>query len=147
MSRYRAYVMLFSLACFVDAVLVGCWAISYVDRVTWDIPGTQHAFKSADGSLTIAPGYDPIVAEGYWGFRYGSYSAIQAPGRAETFYHLTVPYWTPIVLVTLLAFWPLRKARKLMYRARHPNLCVACGYDIRATRDRCPECGTPVTKR
>ena len=57
------------------------------------------------------------------------------PGR------LSVPLWMPSIAfgLTLLACRPLhfhrrRKRKKL-------GLCLKCGYDLRASKDRCPECG------
>jgi hypothetical protein len=57
-----------------------------------------------------------------------------------------VPYWI-IVLVTLAsAGWSLRLSRRRLRAARQRlGQCVACGYDLRATPGRCPECGAVAT--
>lgn len=52
-----------------------------------------------------------------------------------------VSHWlVALLLLAMPALWlhRFRGAR----RARSRGLCRACGYDLRATPDRCPECGT-----
>ena len=58
----------------------------------------------------------------------------------------TVRYWR-VVLLTLgissagfsLHFFDRRRRQR-----RALGVCLACGYDLRASKDRCPECGTPI---
>ena len=57
---------------------------------------------------------------------------------------VTVPLW-------ILAFvsgipWAFRRLWNRM-RFRAAGLCHVCGYDLRATPDRCPECGTIPPKK
>jgi hypothetical protein len=72
-------------------------------------------------------------------------------GRPESTTRLvthSVPAWTAVVVTGLapaaggvLALMASKRRRTFAKR----GLCLACGYDLRATPRRCPECGTVVS--
>jgi hypothetical protein len=48
--------------------------------------------------------------------------------------------WLPMALLAVMpAMWLER--RRAAHRARRLGLCAGCGYDLRGTPHRCPECG------
>ncbi len=54
-----------------------------------------------------------------------------------------VPYWLLCIPIAIVIFRRLRRARTRSIRRRR-GLCLSCGYDLRATTVRCPECGTQM---
>ena len=77
----------------------------------------------------------------YVGFGYAN--AITTPRASHKLVAVCFPHW---LLLWLFAILPLK--RFVRYRRQRNRLrmglCLNCGYDLRATLDRCPECGTPV---
>jgi hypothetical protein len=55
-----------------------------------------------------------------------------------------VPHWFLMVATAVIPCLYAVRRWRLRDRLRR-GLCPTCGYDLRATPDRCPECGTSVT--
>jgi hypothetical protein len=55
----------------------------------------------------------------------------------------SIPLWS-VALITLPGTLLCARAVVRRLRRRRPGTCANCGYDLRATPDRCPECGTPT---
>lgn len=88
----------------------------------------------------VPPSYvtagDPVAR--FLGFDLMSISGTNGPHYAYSNRLIAFPYWFAVFWFMLL---PLHL---LLKRRRHvsPGCCRKCGYDLRATPGRCPECGT-----
>ena len=90
------------------------------------------------------------VTPGWLGFGRKKMGARSVSGtRAATvWYSLDIDLWTtPLwAFVLIAAVWPILtwSRRRRAAALRTSSRCTACGYDLRASPGRCPECGTVV---
>jgi hypothetical protein len=58
--------------------------------------------------------------------------------------YLQIPQWLLVLITGLMpVMWlRIRLKRRTESQRRSSNLCRSCAYDLRASPERCPECGT-----
>jgi hypothetical protein len=132
-------------SCFVSSVqgVVHFGASQYpVDDDGQAFKVNAHAFRASATDLHDA--IDTDSPSERWRFRiyrrYAGFGYWQTVHMGEDVRALTIPHWTVALLAAVWTIIALRRRAQRTGRHRH-GLCVRCGYDLRATPDRCPECG------
>lgn len=117
--------------CFIDSYAPedeGAW----IGPIPWVPSQEHHLLWHTDGD--VDPAFDMTESLGNHGVDRTTSSTTLAK----------IPFGWPVCLFLFPpALWltaAIRRAR--MPRAR--GLCPSCGYDLRASTDRCPECGTAI---
>lgn len=155
------------LSLLLSIATVGLWVRSYraAEVLQWTRSGTfEELFASAGGlfhsvnyktgmpespvryqrkpplGLWIAPSVTEKQRWHFAGFWWVSTGAPYPAGRS-----IGVPCWFVTACFTILpSTWLMRRRAN----RRYPDgSCLSCGYDLRATPDRCPECGSVPTKK
>jgi hypothetical protein len=121
------------------------WGRSAVHFRHWSppVPNTQAAdpyVKQAGVNSSGTTGRGSAGPAGLYAHSDGYYFA---RGVAYAFHgfalHYHVLWWATAPAAVLATAAYVRQRRR---RQRAGTFCAVCGYDLRATPDRCPECGT-----
>jgi hypothetical protein len=153
--RTAAVTVVVCSALFGLAILI-LWGRSYraADTLTLNGPGGNSIqLLSQDGRLMFGVFSDDQNGRTIWGWRGRFRSRIADLQLDKTSFvsdifgwGVGVPHLLLLAVSVLPALWwtLVFRNRTEQTQRRERGLCWVCGYDLRATRDRCPECGQPV---
>ena len=170
----RLFTILSILSLLLCVAMAGMWVRSYwiMEDIGWERPAAVIAVAGSRGQVLFYRDIEtpPGAAARPLGFQhhsggptipmtqligsltpnyYSFFGFAAARGEATKlirFELVVLPHWFLVFITSLLPIrcWMLWRGRRCRERRQAENRCVHCGYDLRATPDRCPECGTAV---
>ena len=81
-----------------------------------------------------------LTDERFSAFGVGYYRGNWGQGWVMPYWAVVVPLWPLLLPPVAVLTWKIVQVQRGQ-RRRRAGLCVACGYDLRASPARCPECG------
>ncbi len=107
-------------------------------RVSWNSPRFTRASLAAPPTILTRLGFASQLTQ-------SSNLGNQFPGEPVTVYvhksYLSPHWFWSACFAIAPACWLVAVSRR--GRQRGLGMCGKCGYDLRASKERCPECGTP----
>ncbi len=114
---------------------------------------TKPQLASAALEMAVGSEFQPVPRWSRGGFNFsagsgqalGRWAWAQLPGSPWWHRGGVVPHW---VLFLLLGWAPVLRLRHrwVRYQRHRKGLCLNCGYDVRASGERCSECGQELRK-
>lgn len=119
------------------------WSRSFNIMPSGVDPGWQHVAIAPEP--VIPPSLPPAWLSRH-GFAAQQFKSGFGPRQSTVTWAVAAPCWFIALLSAIApAVWLRGYAKRRRRRVRAArNQCVACGYDLKASPERCPECGAPV---
>ena len=125
---------------------VGSWGVSYCTPAEYHGPRVMFALHTGNVMWQSSRGLGELgwrssTLDFKWNYAYANPWLPYVNRFNPRVLYWRVPLWIPTVLCLVCPAYLLtlrhrrRKRKKLGW-------CVKCGYDLRGSKDRCPECGT-----
>jgi len=122
-------------------IMLGCEKIETTPHLSGIV---QHGYPDGFGLTRVSLGPLNGLPSPLGGKRYAlGWTYRNTPEFRQTAWEARCPAWIAVLAFAMLpAVWTILYFRRR--RITGIGLCPACGYDLRATPDRCPECGKAV---